>query len=390
MGPLNGIRIIDLTAIVLGPMATQVLADYGADVIKVEIMEGDLMRANGVAKNSGMSSTFMNLNRNKRSIAVNLKTSEGLNAVKELIKTADVVVHNMRVKAINKLGLGYENIKELTPEIIYCAATGFGECGVLAGQPAFDDIIQAACGMASLVGHETGIPDFPPTLIADKVAGIYTANAVLAALVHKEKTGQGQYIEVPMFETMVAFTMTEHTGGRGFHPSIGPAGYARLLKGGRKPFRTKDGFVALIPYTEKHWKDFFSSLGRADLFEKFDLSNRHERNQRIQELYRELHTLTADMLTLDIVQLCRQLDIPVTEIYDIENIYDHEHIKSVNLFQIQKHPTEGEVISIRPTTLFSETPLSIEKHAPNIGEHTIEILEELGYSDTDIKYATET
>src|SRR5690606_32271820 len=194
MGPLNGIRVLDLTAVVLGPMATQVLADYGADVIKVESVEGDLMRANGMARHRGMSSTFMNLNRNKRSAALDLKTPEGRQAVLKLAETCDVLVHNMRVKAINRLGLGYDEVARVNPNIVYCAATGFGEDGAFAGQPAFDDVIQGACGLASLVGHEAGRPEYPPTLLADKVAGLATANAVLGAMVHRYRTGEGQYI----------------------------------------------------------------------------------------------------------------------------------------------------------------------------------------------------
>ena len=379
MGPLNGIRVVDLTAVVLGPLATQVLADYGADVIKIEPIEGDLMRANGLSRNRGMSSTFMNLNRNKRSLAVDLKNSEGLQAVKALIATADVLVHNMRVKAINKLGLGYEDVVKLRPNIVYCAATGFGESGSHAGQPAFDDVIQGACGMANLVGHESGKPEYPPTLLADKVAGIATANAVMGALVHQARTGEGQYVEVPMFETMVAFTMTEHMGGNGFSPSIGPAGYARLLKGGRKPTPTKDGFLALLPYTENHWNAFFTALGRKDLFEKYDLSNRHERNKRIHELYADLRSVTANFTSAELMDLCRKLDIPVTEIFSIDNIHEHSHVKSVGLFEEHDHPTEGRVVSIRPTALFSKTPTSLRRPTPNIGEQTEDILLELGF-----------
>lgn len=380
MGPLEGIRVIDLTAVVLGPMATQVLADYGADVIKIEPPEGDLMRANGMSRTRGMSSTFMNLNRNKRSVAVDLKNAEALNAIRELIKTADVLVHNMRVKAINRLGLGYEDVVKLNPQIVYCAATGFGEGGSHAGQPAFDDVIQGACGLASLVGHEAGKPEYPPTLLADKVAGLATANAVLAALVRKSRTGEGQYVEVPMFETMVAFTMTEHMGGQGFEPPIGPAGYARLLGGGRKPTPTKDGYLALLPYNESHWRAFFSALGRRDLFEKYDLSNRHERNKRIHELYEDLRSVTRNFSSAELVALCRKLDIPVTEIFSIDNIADHEHLKSVGLFERQEHPTEGTLKVLRPTALFQKTPSRIERPAPNIGQHTDEVLNELGLS----------
>ena len=387
MGPLQGIRVVDLTAVVLGPMATQVLADYGADVIKVEPIEGDLMRANGMSRNRGMSSTFMNLNRNKRSLAVDLKTPEGLEAVKKLIATADVLVHNMRVKAINKLGLGYEAVSQIKPNIVYCAATGFGEDGAYAGQPAFDDVIQGACGMASLVGSENNKPEYPPTLLADKVAGIATANAVLGALVHQARTGEGQYVEVPMFETMVAFTMTEHMGGNGFSPSIGPAGYARLLKGGRKPTPTKDGYLALLPYTEKHWEAFFTALGRKDLFEKYDLSNRHERNKRIHELYADLRSVTANFTSAELMALCRKLDIPVTEIFSIDNIHEHDHVKSVHLFEEHDHPTEGRVVSIRPTALFAKTPSKIDKPCPNIGEQTQEILSELGFDPAFIQKA---
>lgn len=345
------------------------------------------MRANGLSRNRGMSSTFMNLNRNKRSVAVDLKTPQGLEAIKKLIATADVLVHNMRVKAMDKLGLGYEDICKLKPDIVYCAATGFGESGTHAGQPAFDDVIQGACGMASLVGHESNKPAYPPTLLADKVAGIATANAVLGALVHQARTGQGQYVEVPMFETMVAFTMTEHMGGNGFSPSIGPAGYARLLKGGRKPIPTKDGYLALLPYTESHWKDFFTALGRKDLFEKYDLSNRHERNKRIHELYADLHSVTAQFTCAELRELCRKLDIPVTDIYSIDNIHEHAHVKSVKLFEEHDHPTEGRVVSIRPTALFAKTPSALRQPAPNIGEQTEDILTGLGFDAAFIKQA---
>jgi formyl-CoA transferase len=220
-GPLAGYRILDLTAVVLGPLATQILGDYGADVIKVEPPAGDLMRANGVSKNRGMSSIFLAINRNKRSLSIDLKTPEGLEVIHRLLPGVDVVVHNMRVDAIERLGLGYGALAALKPDLVYCMATGFGESGPDAGKPAFDDVIQAASGIASLIGNETGIPDYAPTLLADKTCGLALANAVLAALLHRERTGQGQLVEVPMLETMVAFTMAEHLGGLSFEPPIG-------------------------------------------------------------------------------------------------------------------------------------------------------------------------
>ena len=373
-GPLTGIKVLDLTAVVLGPVATQVLADYGADVIKVESPEGDLMRANGVSRTPGMSSTFMNINRNKSSVCLDLKTEQGMAQLRQLIAQCDVMVHNIRVQAMERLGLGYAQVAQINPDIIYCAATGFGEGGVFAGQPAFDDIIQGACGLAHLVGHESGVPEYPPTLLADKIAGLATANAILGALVYKGRTGEGQYVEVPMFETMVAFTMTEHLGGQGFRPGIGEAGYARLLKGGRKPSPTKDGHIALLPYTEQHWRAFFHHFGRAQFIDQFNISNRTERNKNIQAIYAELRTITAQYTTQEMIEVCRKMDIPVAEMYSIHNIQTHPQARSTGLFQTMTHPTEGEVVTTRPTALFSKTPTTIYKPAPNLGEDSARAL----------------
>lgn len=218
-GPLAGVRVLDLSSVVLGPLATQILGDYGADVIKVEGLEGDLMRANGVSKHRGMSSIFLSINRNKRSVAIDLKDVRGIAALRRAIVGVDVVVHNMRVAAIERLGLGYAAVSALKPDIVYCVATGFGQDGPDAARPAFDDVIQAACGLASLIGHDRDAPAYPPSLIADKTTGLALANAVLAALFHHARTGEGQYVEVPMLETMVAFAMAEHMSGLSFEPT---------------------------------------------------------------------------------------------------------------------------------------------------------------------------
>ncbi|HWA31027.1 MAG TPA: CoA transferase, partial [Rhizomicrobium sp.] len=264
-GPLSGIRVLDLTSVVLGPLATQILGDYGADVVKVESPSGDMMRANGVSLHKGMSSIFLALNRNKRSLGIDLQTADGAAVLARLIPAADVLVHNMRVEAIERLGFGYDAVAKLNPRIVYCAATGFDQDGPDRGKPAFDDIIQAASGLAAIASAGREEPAYVPTLVADKTAGMAVVNAILAALFHRERTGVGQYVEVPMFETFTSFVLAEHLGGRTFEPPAGPAGYARLLTGGRKPSPTKDGHIAMLPYTAAHWIAFFKAIDRADL-----------------------------------------------------------------------------------------------------------------------------
>ncbi len=377
-GPLAGVRVLDLTAVVLGPMATQILGDYGADVIKLEPPEGDLMRANGVSRHRGMSSIFMAINRNKRSLAIDLKRPEGVAAVKRLLPTIDVLVHNMRTAPMDRLGLGYAACAAVNPQLVYGVATGFGEDGPDAGKPAFDDVIQAACGLASLIGHDSGQPGYVPSLIADKTTGLMLANAVLAALFERTHSGRGQFVEVPMFETMVAFMLTEHLGGLSFEPALGGAGYARLLAGGRKPAPTRDGFVALLPYTGEHWRKFFAHAGRDDLSAKYAVDDRHARNARVHELYADMTAITRTLSTAELLALCRELDIPATRIHRLDDLPEHPHLKAVGLFQRSEHPSEGAIVSVRPTTRFARTPADIARPAPRLGEHTDEVLAEAG------------
>ncbi|MBC7955361.1 MAG: CoA transferase [Cytophagales bacterium] len=383
-GPLAGVRVLDLTAVVLGPLATQILADYGADVIKLEAPEGDLMRANGVSRVRGMSSIFLAINRNKRSLVLDLKRPEGVAVVKRLLPTVDVVVHNMRTAAIERLGLGYAACAAVNPRLVYCVATGFGEDGPDAGKPAFDDVIQAACGLAGLIGHESGQPDYVPSLIADKTTGLALANAVLAALFERTQSGLGQFVEVPMFETMVAFTLAEHLGGRSYEPPEGPAGYARLLAGGRKPAPTRDGFVAMLPYTGEHWRKFFARVGRDDLSEKYAVDDRHARNARVKELYADMTAITRTLGTNELLALCRELDIPATRIYRIDELPEHPHLQAVGLFERQVHPTVGPIVAVRPPTRFARTPADLALPAPTLGEHSDEVLREAGFSLDEI------
>lgn len=378
-GPLKGIRVLDLTSVVLGPVATQILGDYGADVIKVEPIEGDLMRANGVSRHAGMSSIFLAINRNKRSLAIDLKSAEGRQILLDLAADTDVFVHNMRVPAIERLGLGYDALQAVRPDIVYCAATGFGQGGPHRAKPAFDDIIQAASGIAGLMWKSTGAADYVPTLMADKTTGIVVVNAVLAALFHRERTGAGQYVEVPMLETMVEFTMTEHMGGLAFDPPTAPAGYGRVVSGGRKPAPTSDGYIAMLPYSPSQWLALFRRVGRDDLANAYDLSDRHKLNAAVRDLYRELNGLTPTRTTAEWVAICEALDIPATQIWQIDELPEHPHLKAVGMFQAMDHPSEGALLTTRPATLFGATPAQIRSGAPLLGQHSGEILAELGY-----------
>jgi crotonobetainyl-CoA:carnitine CoA-transferase CaiB-like acyl-CoA transferase len=382
-GPLAGVRVLDLTGVVLGPLATQILGDYGADVVKVENLEGDLIRTAGVSLHRGMSA-----NRNKRSLALDLKSADGREVLKRLVARSDVFVHNMRVAAVEKLGFGYAAVSALKPDIVYCAATGFGQDGPDRDKPAFDDVIQAACGLAKLnsglngVGHAE--PFYTPTLVADKTAGLALVNAVLAALFHRERTGKGQYVEVPMFETLVAFILCEHLGGLSFEPPPAKAGYPRIMAGGRKPVPTKDGWAVILPYTADHWVEFFNAAGRADLIEKYSVKDRQKRNANIVALYGELPAITRLKTTAEWMDVCERLDVPATPIYALDELPDHPHLKAVGMFQRADHPTEGPVRYVRPPTRFQATPADVRRLAPSHGEHSAEILREAGYGEEEI------
>lgn len=381
-GPLDGVRIVDLTAVVLGPLATQILGDYGADIVKVEPLTGDVIRYNGLSVNRGMSSVFIGTNRNKQSIALDLKHEDGVRTLRRLIAGADIFIHNMRIEALERLGFGYESVRKLKDDIVYCVATGFGQEGPYKDQPAFDDIIQAGSGLIGF-GSDTE-RHYVPSLIADKTAGLALVNAVLAALFHRERSGEGQYVEVPMLETLAAFVLVEHMGGMAFDPPAGPAGYARLLDDGRKPVKTTDGFVAMLPYTGNNWVSFLNETGQPHLIEELGVVDPFTRNANVPKLYAKVQEYANSRTTQQLMDFCRKLDIPATPIYRVEELPEHPHLKSVGLFQTQEHPTEGRLRYVRPATLFSRTPATVRNQAPVLGQDSIAILEQSGFGQDEI------
>lgn len=382
-GPLAGIRVIDMTSVVMGPYATQILGDMGADVIKVEAPEGDVFRHAAPIRHRAMGASFLNLNRNKRSIALDLKCEEEKQVLLNLLGAADVLVYSVRPQSMRRLGLDYEHLREVNPRLIYCGAYGFSEQGPYAGRPAYDDIIQAMSGIASLQGYNS--PDGPRyvnTIMADKLAGLTTAWAIGMALYEREKSGVGQSIEVPMFETVVSFNMVEHLGGETFRPAEGNMGYDRLLTPYRRPYRTKDGYIGLLPYTSTQWRRFFEVAGRPELASDPRVNDPAVRSEHIQELYELVAELIAQRSTAEWVDALSAVDIPNTPVLSPQDLLNDVHLQKVGLFREDVHPSEGEIRTINIPVTFSRTPGSIRRLAPRIGENREEILREINADNT--------
>jgi formyl-CoA transferase len=377
-GPLKGLRVLDLTAVVLGPFCTQMMGDWGAEIIKIETPTGDILRNSGVFRNRGMASVFLGTNRNKRSVAIDLKSPEGADILRRLIPTVDVLVTNIRPAGMARLGFGPEQCRALNPKLVFAVATGFGQDGPHRARPAFDEIIQAASGFADIVGGQSGQPMFVPSLVADKITGMALLSAVLAALYHRERTGEGQLVEVPMLETLTAFLSVEHLGGLTFEPQQGEAGYRRLKY--RKPAPTKDGHVTLLPYSSANWVAFFTMAGRPDLVETLSVHDPVKRNAHIDKVYAAMAEIALGKTTAEWLALCEEHDIPATGFTRIEDVTEHPHLKAVGMFELHDHPTEGRVRVARPPAKFEKTPANIRSLAPTLGQHTAEVLGEIGVS----------
>lgn len=385
--PLQGVRVIDLSTMLMAPYATQILGDMGADVIKVESPAGDPVRGIGPMRNPGMGAIFLHVNRSKRSIVLDLKKPAGLQALEALLKTADVFLYNVRPQAMERLQLGLDRLQAINPRLITLSMYGYGQAGPYAAKPAFDDLIQGAVGIPSLAQRANGgEPHYAPTAVVDRAVALWAVGQVNAALVHQLRTGQGQHIGVPMFEMMASFVLGDHLSGHSFAPALGSLGYARMINPDRRPYRTQDGYVCAMIYTDGHWRSFYQALGREAEFEQDTrLHSMTARTQHIVQLYRELGELLLTRTTDQWLTLFERADIPAMPLHTPESLVEDAHLQATAFFKTWEHPSEGPLVDMAYPSTWSHTQPSGTRHQPRLGEHSVEVLREVaGYSSQQI------
>jgi crotonobetainyl-CoA:carnitine CoA-transferase CaiB-like acyl-CoA transferase len=381
---LQGIRILDFTTIVLGPYATQTLGDLGADVIKIEPLQGDLFRAVRPGRSRSMGAGFIGFNRNKRSLAIDLKRPEARDVLARLVAGADAVVHNMRPKAAEALGLGYAQLQALKPDLVYAFAAGYDQSGPNAGEPAYDDIIQAAAGVAALNANAQGQPRYLSTILCDKVGGLHLAVAVATALAHRARTGLGCCIEAPMFESTVAFLMSEQLGGETFIPALGSTGYDRLSAPNRKPYATRDGHMAILPYNSSHWTAFLELIGRAELAHSPQVQDPVLRSQNVDALYALIAEVAPTRTTAEWLAALRAADIPCARVNSVGDLLHDPHLAATGFFVEYDHPTEGRLRAPRAPFRWHDGQELPDRPAPRPGHDGRAVLREAGLADAAI------
>ncbi|WP_322062698.1 CoA transferase [Paraburkholderia sp. J63] len=383
-GPLEGVRILDLTSNFMGPYASLLLADMGADVCKIESREGDTTRNIGPSRHPGMGPIFLHLNRNKRSLVLDLKHPDGIGALRRMAASADVLLYSMRAHTMAKLGIAYEDVRHLNPRIIYCGAFGFGQNGPYATRPAYDDLIQAAVGMPVLQSRKSGPPDYVATAVADRVVGMATSNAVAMALYRREKSGVGQQVFVPMLETFAHFVLGDHLYGHTFVPPLGDWGYARMMNPDRRPYRTRDGYIGVNVYADHHWRRFFVLSGHPEMADDARFATIGGRTEHIAHLYAFLAQVFETKTTAEWVALLSEADIPVIEMNTPATLIDDPHMKAVGFFAEQEHPSEGTIRTLGIPQQWSESAPELRYPAPRLGEQTAQLLAEYGFGQNEI------
>jgi len=385
-GPLHGVRVLDLTTVVMGPYATQILADFGADVVKVEPPGGDVMRYAWPFRHPGMGHIFLNANRNKRSIVLDLKQQLAREACLALAKRADVLVYNIRPQAMARLKLGYEEVRAANAKIIYVGCFGYSQRGPYAAKAAYDDLIQGAAGIPALLkmqGAET--PRYAPIIVADRSVGQQVASAVSAALYYREKSGKGQRVDVPMFEHLLQIVLGEHLGGYTFEPQVGEPGYARMLAPDRRPYQSKDGYVCALIYNDKQWKAFFQVIGRPEMFSTKEYATLEARSRNYAGAYAFVADEMKQRTTAEWLEALEGADIPVQRMNSLADIVADPHLAATGFFRTVEHPSEGAIRSMAVPSEWSESAPEYRRHAPRLGEHTREVLREAGYTKDKIE-----
>ena len=385
-GPLQGVRVLDLTTVFMGPSATQLLADLGADVIKIEAPQGDSTRSIGPCGEQGLGPLFLGLNRNKRSVALDLKQPQAVQALLRLAKGADVMATNVRPAAMRRLGLGPDVLLETNPRLIYASMVGFSQRGPYAAKAAFDDMIQAATGLSAVIGEAANeAPRYLPLTIADRSVGLYAFGVISAALYARERTGRGQSVDIPMFETMLPYVLGDHLYGRSFEPPKGDFSYPRLMSPNRRPYQTKDGYVCCLIYTDRHWEIFLNAIGKGEWL-KTDprFANIRTRTQSIDALYQLVADELKQRTTSEWRQLLPESDIPIFPMHTFETLLQDEHLQATGFFRHTEHPVVGTVLETAVPSEWSDTVPDNHRPVPVLGQHTAEVLGEAGYSAEEI------